>query len=259
MIFRRRTTDQVYSTLQQVQRRITEQGGQPVVGSGGNMRTPAPGSLRTPPPGSYPAAASTAPIGTPLRFPTPPPTPHAVPPASTSSDEPAPLGGMLVPQPPVTRFVLNLPLHLATTLLLLWLVTLVAAYFAGRSAADRTPAPMPRSEAPAPSPNAVEQPVRGNWVFLLQTVPTANSQLRAKWQEEVTRLNNVCRQNASQGWKPYFALREPENGGLQMVFGQVDGKFGIDQAQFTDFIRKLTAPPPAGAGFTQGRWLALDQ
>ena len=261
MIFRRRTTEQVYSTLQQVQRRMSEQGGQatPAIGSGGTRPYTAGGTRTTP------QAAIGTPLPLPLRFPTPPPgaTPALVPNRTEETEAGAgtPLGGMLAQNPPSAgRFSLQLPLHLAITLMLLWLVTVILAFVLGRMSADRAPAPI--REAPPAAPVAAtpaEVSDRGRFLFLLKAVPTTGEQLRQEWQKTVDQLNDACRRNAAKGWKPYFALREPENGGMQLIFGSIDGRLGIDQAKFTDFARLLSQPvAKQGAGYTQGRWLPVD-
>lgn len=255
MIFRRRTTEQVYSTLQQVQRRMSEQGGAPAqaVGSGGTRPFTASG-----------ARVAVGNVAGP-RYPTPPGG-IVVPSTSANSandqtESGPPLGGMLTQNPPgVSRFTLQLPLHLAITLMLLWLVTVILAFVLGRMSSDRAPMPISQAPASTSTPAApVEAPERGRFVFLLKSVPTTNEQMRQQWQKEVDRLNDVCRQNVGKGWKPFFALREPENGGLQLVFGQIEGRFGIDQAKFTDFVRLLTQPKSKGGGdYTQGRWLPVE-
>lgn len=255
MIFRRRTTEQVYSTLQQVQRRMSEQGGAPAqaIGSGGTRPFVTSGG-RT-------AVGNVA--GP--RYPTPPGgvvvSPTSANPPSDQIESGSPLGGMLTQNPTgVSRFTLQLPLHLAITLMLLWLVTVILAFVLGRMSGDRAPMPINPTPVATGVPSAsVEAPERGRFVFLLKSAPSTNEQLRQQWQKEVDRLNDVCRQNAAKGWKPFFALREPENGGLQMVYGQIDGRFGIDQAKFTDFARLLTTPKAKGGGdYSQGRWLSVD-
>ena len=48
-------------------------------------------------------------------------------------------------------------------------------------------------------------------------------------------------------------------GGLQFVFGQANGRFGINRAQFEDFARLLAAPKAkGGGGYASAKWLALD-
>ena len=253
-MFRRRTTDQVYATLQQVQRRITEQGG-------GNAPT---GSA--PPAGARPLAGI------------------APPPLQTNQNlgsaaySPAPAAPILRPSafpggpaddgPGQTQGTLQLSLQVGFILLLLWLGTLAAAYFLGvrqgtRTGSDSVENRPVTAEAPPSKPQDPETPTpgkrQGDSIFVLTSIPNPTPALKQQWQVEVDRLNGVMKQNDAKGWKPFFALREPENGGLQFVFGQANGRFGINRAQFEDFARLLAAPKAkGGGGYASAKWLALD-
>ena len=253
-MFRRRTTDQVYATLQQVQRRITEQGG-------GNAPT---GSA--PPAGPRPLAGlastplqNTQQLG-PATYALAPPAPNLRPSAFPGgSDDEAAVSA---------RGTLQLSLQVGLVLLLLWLGSLAAAYFLGirqgtRTGGDSVENRPAAAEAPPTKPQEPESPApgrrQGDSIFVLTSTPSFTPALKQQWQVEVDRLNGVMKQNEAKGWRPYFALREPENGGLQFVFGQANGRFGIDRAQFEDLARQLAAPKAkGGGGYASAKWLAVD-
>jgi hypothetical protein len=254
MMFRRRTTDQVYATLQQVQRRITEQGG-------GNAPT---GSA--PPAGARPLGGiAPPPLQTNQHL---SPAPYAPLPAAPAMRPSAFPGGPDDGAAPPARGTLQISMQIGLVLVLLWFGTLAAAYFLGerqgnrknsdsvenRPAAGETPPTKPQDpETPAPGKR------QGDSIFVLTSTPTFTPALKQQWQAEVDRLNGVMKQNEAKGWKPYFALREPENGGLQFVFGQANGRFGIDRAQFEDLARQLAAPKAkGGGGYASAKWLAVD-
>ena len=253
MMFRRRTTDQVYATLQQVQRRITEQGG-------GNAPT---GSA--PPAGARPLAGIA---------PTPLQTNQNLGPASYSPPPPAPtLRPSAFPGGPDDEGAgsargLQISMQVGVVLLLLWLVTLAAAWGLGirqgtRTGSDSVENRPTTAEAPPSKPQDPETPApgkrQGDSIFVLTSTPSFTPAIKQQWLVEVDRLNGVMKQNEAKGWKPYFALREPENGGLQFVFGKANGRFGIDRAQFEDLARQLAAPKTKnGGGYASAKWLAVD-
>ena len=254
MMFRRRTTDQVYATLQQVQRRITEQGG-------GNAPT---GSA--PPAGARPLAGiAPTPLQTnqnlgPGAYSPPPVAPTVRPSAFPGGPDDEGSGHV--------RGTLQLSMQVGLILLLLWVGTLIAAYYLGirqgtRDSSDSVGNRPTTAEAPPTKPQDPETPApgkrQGDSIFVLTSTPSFTPSLKQQWQTEVDRLNGVMRQNEAKGWKPYFALREPENGGLQFVFGQANGRFGIDRAQFEDLARQLAAPKTkGGGGYASAKWLAVD-
>ena len=267
MMFRRRTTDQVYATLQQVQRRITEQGGNQPVGSSGpsgaaagarQLSSLTPRPLQT---NQGLGALSAGPSNRPASFPG---TLAAENDAAALSSSLGFGGGA----PSYPRSTLHVPMHLATVILLLWVASLFGFYLLGMRQSQRNePAPIATerpSEKPAESkPLDPEGPLPGkplgDSLYVLKAVPSFNEQVKKQWQVEADRLNGVMLQNASKGWKPYFGVREPENGGLQFVFGYANKLFGVDRVQFEDFSRLLAAPTTkGGGGYTSAKWVALD-
>ena len=271
-MFRRRTTDQVYATLQQVQRRITEAGPTqpgPSAAPGGvrPLQSFAPRPLQTNQGLGTPAHGAPGQSGQggqggqggpnvrPTSFP-----------AGPDATEPLPPATMLVPAANVPRGTLQLPLQIAITLLLLWLVTLIAAWWLGMRQ-GRNDAPSPDSRVATEKhdggdkqdPEVATPTGRlGDSIYVLQAVPSFTPEIKATWQKEVDRLNSFMLANANRGWKPYFALREPENGGLQFVFGYANGQFGIDRTKFEDLARLLAAPTSkGGGGHATAKWMSV--
>ena len=256
-MFRRRTTDQVYATLQQVQRRITEQGGGPAAPAGARpLGAIPPRPLQTNQNLGSTPAAPIASLGPNLR------------PASFPGDsEDAPAVNLLPPPSVHPRGTLHIPLQLAITIFLLWLGTVIAAALLGMRMGSKSEAadsrPTVTAEKPADKPIDPETPAPGkrlgDSIYVLITVPTATPTVRQKWQAEADNLNSIMRQNEARGWKPYFKLREPVNGGLELVFGWANGTYGIDRAKFEELARLLAAPKNKnGGGYSTAKWMAVE-
>jgi len=257
MIFRRRTTDQVYATLQQVQRRITEQGG-----STAPVPAPAPRQPGTAPFRNAGVPMRTPPAGTltamPSRRETPVPPGDATPlPPSAAPQGSSPLANSAA----ASRRVLELPTQLAATLMLVWLLTLVVAFLIGRLSAPATaevasapvvqvPGKPQDPEAPAPGKRL------GDSIFVLRAIPRFEAAEKASWKKRAEELND---QSRKLGYKDYFAVREPENGGLELVYGYANGQFGIDRSQFRDFAAMLQRPKEkGGAGYVAAAWKSVE-
>jgi hypothetical protein len=262
MMFRRRTTDQVYATLQQVQRRITEQGGGQPGNPPANNAAPAgarpltnlaPKPLQT---NQGLGALSVGPSQRPGAFP-------GTQAAENDLGSNPPSGFSTNTYP---RSTLHVPMHLATVLALLWFTSIVAAGYLGMRQGQRRDTVPPVAEhepATVTKPIDPEGPLPGkrlgDSLYVLKAVPAFNEQLKKQWHAEADRLNGVMLQEAGKGWKPYFGVREPENGGLQFVFGYANKFFGIDRVQFEDFSRLLAAPTTkGGGGYTSAKWVAVD-
>jgi len=223
-MFRRRT-DQVYATLQQVQRRITDANGGPALSGPTTDGKPAI-DLNT--------SASGAP--SPFVFGT----------------------GRPGVRPPPADTIFSLSRYHVGTLLLMWIATCVLAYLLGEHAGRRQivvpPTPGPSdlaitSEAQMPAP-------AGDMILQLINEPADTPEARARLQKRADDLNGIMIKNAQRGWKPYFAVREPTAGGVQLIFGRTpDGQLGIDKTQFADFARIMQQPTPNGGGFASAVWI----
>jgi hypothetical protein len=264
-VFRRRTTDQVYATLQQVQRRITEGVAQPGQQPAYGVRPAAPPPARYPSPLPVAREPGTATFGNPTQGggnPTPQPgtgsfTNAGLPPAPVSSIPPAPLQ----PPPPSGRFVLHIPLLLAVNMVLIWLLTVVVAFWFGqeRGRGAATNASAPSSEKETAAPVAVEPTKRApGWILVLKSVPTPTTAVRQQWQGWVDKHNELVAKGGNKAFKPCFDLREPGSGQLELVYGRLDGRLGIDKDAFEDIARILTSPQERGGwGFGAAKWVEL--
>lgn len=265
-MFRRRTTDQVYATLQQVQRRITE-GGAPAAG-----QPPAYGVRPTaPPPARYPSPLpvarepGTATFSNPASAagnPTPQPgtgsfTNAGLPP----SPPPAVPAAQLQPPPPAGRFVLHIPASLASTLALVWLLTLLLAFMVGKSWGQNAviSASAPRPEQGESAPVAAEPARRSErWVIVLRSEPGATPEKRDNYRRGAASWNAWVRQNPDKGLQPWFDVREPANGHLELVYGRADGQLGIDREGGEAAFRMLASPKPNGGGFGAAKWVKAE-
>ena len=216
-MFPRRRTDQVYATLQQVQRRITEQGG----GQAASVSTPA---------------GMSAPIGgrTPVSgTPTPGPQPVIRPGPQIHQQDAYPLAPPMLP-PGVgshQRYSVVLSGTLASLLLVCWIATLAAAILITKQVVKPNatlagePAPRPALAAQAPATQA-------KWKLIVLSEMRANAETRSRLAKERDTLNDVAKRNS---WPALFEVEEGVNGGVQLVFGSQ----GVDKAQWIDFTNKL--------------------
>lgn len=248
-MFRRRTTDQVYATLQQVQRRITEGANSP-----GTAPIARPTTARVAHPTSLPGEGGRPATGS--------YTPSAAPGTARVPDPALVAAAQAQLQPPPSgRLVLHIPIGLASTMALVWLLTLVLAFLMGQIGARPGPAGEPAAAAAAGEPargEAAPAKRAGEWILVLKSVPNPTPELRTQWQREVDRLNAYVRQNEARGWKPFFALREPPSGQIEFVFGKADGQFGVDRAAFEDFAKLMATPPPKGGGYASAKWVKAE-
>ena len=245
-VFRRRTTDQVYATLQQVQRRISEAGNSPgALSSQGAKPMPAAPAIRpaapTPGTGSWPAPGTGS-------FPAP---------GTGSHPAPVPLA------PPASdRAVIHLPISLAITLGILMVFLCAVFFVVGQwfGSRGRTPGPVAPVEVDeAPKPVVAERPKAAGFLLLLKSKPSATAADKADFEKEAKRLNDIMVKNAARGWKPLFTVREPPSGHLQLVFGK-DGDHGVDRDAWADFQRIMSAPTTKnGAGYTSATWIPANE
>lgn len=211
-MFARRRTDQVFATLQQVQRRITEQGGGHV-------------------------AAAVTPAGVPL--PQRPQTAMrqtAVP--SRSEAEQAAIAPPVLP-PGVgahQRYRVELSGAMVSLLVVCWLLSLAFAVIitVWVMRAPATPASSPASVAASgPAGGAASSP---RWKLVVAS-ERASAEARQRFLAERAFLNQVAERN---GWPPLFDIEEGANGHLLLVFGRQ----GLDKAEWVDFTAKLSRRHP---------------
>lgn len=216
-MFPRRRTDQVYATLQQVQRRITEQGG----GQASTVSTPAGMSA--------PASSRTPASGTP----TPGPLPAIRPGPQIRPQEALPAAPPLLP-PGVgahQRYSVVLSGTLASLLLVCWIASIAAAILITKQVVK--PGSSAASEPAPRAPVAAEAPAtRPKWKLIVQSEMRASPEARARLAKEREFLNDVAKRNS---WPQLFEVEEGINGSVQLVFGPE----GVDKAQWLDFTGKL--------------------
>ena len=272
-MFRRRT-DQVYSTLQQVQRRITEQTGMadqhdpliqpPVAGrqpleqvlpSGQAEMGPPVGHGGGPYGGGQPGGGqlATQPVGT-------------INSSFTQSASAPSTPGYLNPGaarlgPGGKRYVLQLSGDMAMLLLVVWIASMAVMFVLGQYWRSSGGAGL--AAGPAGNRDVVTTPVgkrNGDHILLLQSAPTATVESVSFFEERARSLNDFVRQNNKSGWKPYFGVRKPVNGGVELAFGVVDGAWGINQSVYIEFAKLLSQPTAkGGAGYGQARWVKIEE
>ncbi len=253
-MFRRRT-DQVYSTLQQVQRRITEQTGmadpqdpvatQPVVG-----RQPLEQVLPSGVPVVMPQVAQTG-----IQPPNIPPTAVVQPPSQSYLNP-----GAVRLGPGGKRYVLQLSGDMAMLLLVVWIASMAVMFVLGQY--WRTSGGAGLAAGPAGNRDVAAAPVgkrQGDTILLLQSAPNATVESVSFFEERARSLNDFVRQNNKAGWKPYFGVRKPVNGGVELAFGVVDGAWGVNQSDYIEFAKLLSQPlDKRGAGYGQARWIKVE-
>lgn len=242
-MFRRRT-DQVYSTLQQVQRRITEQSGNPP-----EQPAPSPVQASVPQP-----VVNLQPLSQALPSGGTPPAPAAQPFAGVPAAARLCATGK--------RYVLQLSGELATLLVVMWLISMALMFVLGqhwRGSGGAGIAAGPAGNRDVPGSPAVAKRL-GDYVYVLRSQANATVEVTRAFEEDAKRLNEYVRTNPNRGWKPYFGVRTPPNGGVELAFGLVDGVWGIDKEAFTSFAKLLADPQSkGGGGFTNTRWMKVDQ
>lgn len=247
----RRKTDQVYATLQQVQRRISQQtqGAADNLerevsfapGGSGPVPSPAPASVApsvpaapAPPPASMPAIVDTSlPIDAPM-----------------PSTQAQPLTWPTAPSRPA----LTLPWEVATIIFLFWVASIVGVFFIGHQFGKRAHeiTQGPASAGTQVATDASAAPVRRG-LLVLSSVAKPTSEAEKQFRANADMLNAHARSQAQHGYKPWFGVRKPTNGGLQLVFGVVDGEFGVDRDAYASLAEALIR-----AGYKDARWIPLE-
>jgi hypothetical protein len=236
-MFRRRT-DQVYATLQQVQRRITE-------------ATPGSG---TP---NLEAKAPLQPTFAPLH--------EALPAQRQLAQQQTEAAALAPPQPAPRGRGMYLSGQFAVTLIVLWIASCVLCFVLGQHERERR-APAAAAafaagdaghrDAPADPPKTAIKPL-GEHLLVLTSENAFTPELERMYRDRADQLNDIMNKNASRGWKPYFGVRRPTSGGLQLVFGEVaEGVYGVNKKDFEDFARLMAQPK--GGGYASAKWVPLN-
>lgn len=259
----RRQTDQVYEMLQNVQRQMTNQD---EGGSAWSSRSGTKGARtsdgqqfwRNPVPESAsPFAAGTGPLES-TAEPQPPEHDDLPPPATVTTMQ-------------VQRVPMSLPL--LSVLMLLWILTLFVAYYIGRrhqvqalqqpavglaaGAAGHREIPVDTNAGPDDDHSNGSAPARPSTgpsdVLILKSVLQSDDDTRTRWQKEADSLNQLASSRGADQLPPLFGVREPSSGGLQLVYGYRDGRFGIDRERF-----KRQAAALRQAKYQTARWIRIE-
>lgn len=215
-MFPRRRTDQVYATLQQVQRRITEQGG----GQASTVSTPAGMSAPT---GRTPASGT----------PTPGPQPVIRPGPQIRPQDALPAAPPLLP-PGVgahQRYSVIISGTLASLLLVCWIASIAAAILITKQVV-RPAAALVGESAMRPPLSAEAPATQPKWKLIVLSEMRASAEARSRLGKERDFLNGIAKSNS---WPALFELEEGINGGVQLVFGPQ----GVEKAKWLDFTSKL--------------------
>ncbi|MFW5845281.1 MAG: hypothetical protein ACOCXJ_03550 [Planctomycetota bacterium] len=286
----RRQTDQVYEMLQQVQRRMTSPGehGSSWSSQGSQGRPPTamppapsePSRPVSPTPVAPQQQASLVQPGTqaPTRG-TAPDVP-VVDPGSYQEEtrtpwNMGPVGGSQVHGSPATaatqRQVRGIGIPVASVLALFWILTVVVAYLVGQSHGSQAPGIPSAGLAPGEAgqrPVVVEigerdTPSAGGGrsappvdsgpsdFLILKSVGSYSDAVLQRWQAEADRLNEIGRQDPDNRLPPLFGVRKPRSGGLQLVYGYRNGRFGIDREQYEEQAAMLRE-----ARYKDARWFS---
>lgn len=291
-MFPRRRTDQVYSTLQQVQRRITEQSGTTAEPGGAikalppnaiphnrpplsfNLPTmvPAPAVMQAPAVMPAPAALSAPPaaqdgFADQQQFGDDPQPQTA--PLPVSALRPAPLAPAAPSSVPVNpnlyppasgsrRYVIQVSSEMAMLIVLIGLCSMVACYVLGRyhggvgAGAGLASGPAGSRETVAEAPAAAP-----SYILVLQSeVATADAVNR--YRLGAKQLNDWAQGVGSRsGLKPWFGLREPANGNIELVYGMVNGRLGLPEKDAKAHAFLTKPRHENGGGYGQAAWMVV--
>jgi hypothetical protein len=223
-MFRRRT-DQVYATLQQVQRRITEQAG----------------TSGMPVSESQPAQLANSPLHDALGRQAKPVL------VGMQPDVPQMPMPMQMPQLPRDSVFLSLSKQMTVTLAVFWIACCLVFFVLGTHSGDHRgdnpgegiAAGIAGDRKHASDDTAATRPL-GDSVLVLNSVPTWSQEAENNFQAEVADLNAIMVKNTSRGWKPWFGIRRPANGELELVFGEVAPNiYGVNQQDYLEFAELL--------------------
>jgi hypothetical protein len=226
-MFRRRT-DQVYATLQQVQRRISEQSGQPSAPA--PAQRPTAPAIRTPLPaiqlpGNAPARPA-ARITTPLPGDLHPPAPQVAP-APQSAFQPNPPPYLSGSHPAGVHLSVQSMITLALVVVVLCGLCLYLGWRAGSGGRADQPAVDNRPTYVDQGPKVEEQ----QKLYVI-VVHYEQSAARAEALRATARKYDDWIVSQPGGWPRGFGVRQTSDGGIQLFYGlRSDGTIGIPQSQ----------------------------
>lgn len=286
----RRKTDLVYSTLQQVQRRMTNQTETPHSQSASRSKSRTktrsyvkPGAAR--PAGAAQAAPSSAPANERKKSIGPFTTPQV-----RRGDDPAFADALTEPEHydpqeqivdpadmtgPGARLsaaygqgiVLNFPM--LCVLLVLWILSVAIAYSLGpgSTAAPSDPGIVQATGPAGLGPSEIEQqsrsgvgpvvPTQDRDYLVLKSVRRFTNQALEEFKALARKLNKVALRYPDT-LKPYFGVRKTRNQGLQLIFGVKDGVTGVNKDHFPNLKQiMINSNADNERGFPDAYWSTL--
>ncbi len=248
----RKQTDQVYETLQQVQRSMSHysEGGSSWAGNPQDQQTGAQGQASSPfeVGGQQVRTGSEAsrqtlnkPVGSSYETQADVAAGHTTPGTSFILNKNGPAVGMHISMP------------LAATLFVFWLLTVGVAFRLGSMTTDSTENPLvgqapndagdrvitPEKESLNPGvPGAPQQPShssrsQGPDYIVLASSASNGSSIRREYEKHRKALNDYAQKHPDRVQGELFGLRYPSSGGIQLIFGaQNDGTIGVDKSQY---------------------------
>lgn len=281
MVFRRRT-DQIYATLQEVQRRITQGGtGQAPRPTGGASTVPAAGEAGSTAGGYvvHPDGRREVPRSQ-TRVSSSVIARQAAETRSRQQELPGVATGSAVPkvvideEPEPLRTAPPLParppagdasarrlgprgvvigFEMACTMAAVWLASVVGAYLLGMGQNAAAPLPIAGTSTTAGTVIEAEEN-RGaaedaTWIVILDSVPADKVQAQLpKYQDKQKNYNAFF---VRKGFREYFGTRTPQSGGLQFIYGMNNGRVGVSRSEAEAMHRAVTTPQPRAAGSTE--------
>ena len=281
----RRKTDLVYSTLQQVQRRMTNQTESPHSQSASRSKSRTKTRSYVKPASQAPASATPAapaperkkslgPFTTPQVRRGDDPAfedaltepeqfePHVADPAEISG--PGARASIAYGQ----GIVLNFPM--LCVLLVLWILSIAIAYSLGPGPSQVSDDPgIAIAEGPAGegfnatehgSRNAVTPvvPISGTDYLVLKSVRSSTNRALEEFKNLSKKLNKVALRYPDV-LKPYFGVRRTRNNGLQLIFGVKDRAVGVDKTKYPN-LKEIMIRSNADneRGFPDAYWDSLQ-
>ena len=160
------------------------------------------------------------------------------------------------------RYVLQVSGDLAMLLVVMWLISMALMFVLGqhwRSSGGAGLAAGAAGHRDTPAVNAPAAKRQGDFVYVLKSQSSTNAETARLFEADAQRLNDFVRKNPANGWKPFFGVRQPSNGGIELAFGVVDGVWGIAKEDFVAFAKLLSEPTSKnGAGYASARWVKVD-
>jgi hypothetical protein len=276
----RRQTDEVFTTLQQVQRRLSQhtEGADALVRQPPTTPTYAGANVRLVTNPDHPVAVGGERVARGDGFAADnvraasdvPPvdwlSPRSFGQTSARIPDNLPEGGM--PSPRGVR----IGTEVLATMAVVWLLTVVVAFIAGQQTAstDAPPVAMddggnyrvPSGGGTAGVPggggdrSGGDAALGGRFVLVLKSARTSTPEIEKEFQSLAERLNQAVNNPQSQadGYRPWFGVRRPDSGGIQLVFGEIEGRFGIDH---TSTIAERVYQDLKGKYFRDAMWVQV--